>query len=106
MIMAKPKDTHRPTELITLQPDGNITVLPPNSGVVGSFLEQTANMFKARAMRMGGLLRRIDDAGQRTEALLRAAAERMEAAEASLEEQFSKEGLVKEFADDENNSID
>ncbi len=92
--MAKQKETHRlSTELITLQPTDNITVLPPNSGVVGTFLEQTANMFKARAMRMNGLLRRIDETGQRTEALLRAAAERMEAAETVLQEQFTKEGL-------------
>jgi hypothetical protein len=94
--MAKPKDIHRPTELITLQPSDNITVLPPNSGVVGTFLEQTANMFRARSMRMNGLLRRIDEAGQRTEALLRTAAERMEASESALQEQFDKEGLVKE----------
>ncbi len=93
--MAKPKDTHRiSNELITLQPTDNITVLPPNSGIVGAFLEQTANMFKARAMRMNGLLRRIDEAGQRTEVLLRTAAERMESAEATLEEQFTKEGLT------------
>ncbi len=72
--MAKQKETHRiSTELITLQPTDNITVLPPNSGVVGTFLEQTANMFKARAMRMNGLLRRIDETGQRTEAMLAAA---------------------------------
>jgi hypothetical protein len=82
------------TELVTIQPDENITVLPPQNGVVGTFIEQTANMFKARAMRMNGLLRRIDEAGQRTEGLLRSAAERMEAAEAALQEQFTKEGLV------------
>ncbi len=93
--MAKPKDPHRMSnELITLQPTDNITVLPPNSGVVGTFLEQTANMFKARAMRMNGLLRRLDESGQRTESLLRAAAERMEAAETVLQEQFTKEGLT------------
>ncbi len=93
--MAKPKDTHRiSNELITLQPTDNITVLPPNSGIVGTFLEQTANMFKARAMRMNGLLRRIDETGQRTEAMLRAAAERMEAAETVLQDQFTKEGLT------------
>jgi hypothetical protein len=92
--MAKQRDSQRAsTELITLQPTDNITVLPPNSGIVGSFLEQTANMFKARAMRMNGLLRRVDEAGQRTETLLRTAAERMEAAETVLQEQLSKEGL-------------
>jgi hypothetical protein len=93
--MAKPKDSQRTsTELITLQPTHNLTVLPPNSGVLGSFIEQTANMFKARAMRMNGLLRRLDEAGQRSEVLLRAAAERMEAAESALQEQFDKEGLA------------
>ena len=103
--MAKQKDTHRlSTELITLQPTDNITVLPPNSGIVGTFLEQTANMFKARSMRMNGLLRRIDQTGQRAEAMLRTAAERMEAAETALEEQFTKEGLSKDA--DENVGID
>jgi hypothetical protein len=53
-------------------------------------------MFKARAMRMSGLLRRINESGQRTETLLRTAAERMEAAESALEQQFQKEGLVDE----------
>lgn len=92
--MAKKEPNRMTTDLITLQPAGNVTVLPPDSGIVGSFLEQTANMFKARAMRMNGLLRRIDEAGQRTESLLRSAAERMEAAEATLQEQFNKEGLI------------
>ena len=105
--MAKQKDSHRiSNELITLQPTDNITVLPPDSGVVGTFLEQTANMFKARAMRMNGLLRRIDEAGQRTEVLLRTAAERMEAAEATLEEQFTKGGLLNKADTDENTEID
>ena len=44
-----------------VQPMGEVTVLPPNSGVVGSFLKTVHNMFKARAMRMGGLLRQIDE---------------------------------------------
>jgi hypothetical protein len=101
--MVKQKDSQRTsTDLITLQPNDNITVLPPNSGVVGTFLEQTANMFKARAMRMNGLLRRIDEAGQRTEVLLRTAAERMEMAESALQEQFNKEGLANEADTDEN----
>jgi hypothetical protein len=92
--MAKKESRRTTTDLITLQPVGTVTVLPPDSGVVGTFLEQSANMFKARAMRMNGLLRRIDEAGQRTESLLRTAAERMEAAEAALQEQFSREGLA------------
>jgi hypothetical protein len=98
--MAKQRDRIT-TELITLQPTDKITVLPPSSGVVGTFLEQTSNMFKARAMRMNGLLRRIDEAGQRTEVLLRSAAERMEAAETALTEQFTKEGLDRNDAESE-----
>jgi hypothetical protein len=91
--MAK-KESNRTTDLMTLQPASTVTVLPPDSGVVGTFLEQTANMFRARGMRMNGLLRKIDEAGQRTESLLRTAAERMEAAEVALQEQFNREGLV------------
>jgi len=92
--MAKKESNRITTDLMTMQPATVVTVLPPDSGVVGAFLDQTANMFKARAMRMNGLLRRIDEAGQRTESLLRTAAERMELAEAVLQEQFSREGLV------------
>ncbi len=55
--------------------DNNLTVLPPNSGVVGKFLEETQNMLRARAMRMNGLLKRINESGQRTEGILRMAAE-------------------------------
>lgn len=103
--MAK-KESNRTTDLITLQPAScasAVTVLPPDSGVVGTFLEQTANMFKARAMRTNGLLRRIDEAGQRTESILRTAAERMEAAETALQEQFSREGLVQSSETDSEN---
>ncbi|AFM23317.1 hypothetical protein [Desulfomonile tiedjei] len=103
--MAKKESNRVSTDLITLQPADSISVLPPNSGIVGTFLEQTANMFKAREMRMNGLLRRIDEAGQRTESLLRTAAERMEAAEAALQEQFNREGLVQlNDSESENNS--
>ncbi len=45
-------------------------------------------------MRMGGLLRRINESGQRTETLLRAAAGRMEAAEDAVQSQLKKEGLL------------
>jgi hypothetical protein len=69
-------------------------VLPPDSGIVGQFLDETRNMLKARAMRMNGLLRRINESGQRTETLLRSAAERMEAAESSLSAQLQNEGLL------------
>jgi hypothetical protein len=93
--MAKQKDpTHNVTGIIAFQPSGTVTVLPPESGVVGQFLDETRNMLKARSMRMHGLLRRINESGQRTEQLLRQAAERMEAAESALTAQFQKEGLL------------
>ena len=83
-------------DLVAVQPITEVTVLPPNSGVVGRFLEEVHNMFKARAMRMGGLLRQIDESGQRTEVILRMAAERMGAAESALQHQFQKQGLLSE----------
>jgi hypothetical protein len=92
--MGKIKETRNVTDIVAYQPTNSLSVLPPDSGIVGTFLEQTANMFKARAMRMNGLLRRIDEAGRRTESILRTAAERMEAAESALQEQFNREGLV------------
>jgi len=79
---------------VSIDPQPEVTVLPPDSWHVGEFLAGVRNMLKARAMRMSGLLRRIDEAGRRTESLLRTAAERMEAAEAALQEQFDREGLV------------
>src|SRR5271157_117724 len=95
--MDKARESNRNvTDLVPVQPSGEVTVLPPDSGVVGRFLKQTEDMFKARAMRMSGLMRRINESGQRTEALLRTAAQRMEAAESTLEQQFHKEGLVNE----------
>ena len=100
--MATQKETRNVTDLVTLQPaKGTVTVLPPDSGVVGLFLEETRNMLKARAMRMSGLLRRIKESGQRTEQLLRNAAERMEAAEAALTAQFQNEGLLPDSHGDE-----
>lgn len=93
--MAKRKKNQPPvTDLVALEPAAEIEVLPPDSGVVGRFIEETQNMFRARAMRMKGLLSRIDESGQRTEALLRMAADRMESAEAQLEQDFVKEGLL------------
>ena len=50
-------------------------------------------------MRMNGLLRRINESGQRTEQVLRQAAERMEAAEASIAAQFQNEGLLPDAED-------
>lgn len=86
----------QPAELVPLGSSNEMVVLHPNAGVIGRFLDETANMFKARAMRMGGLLRRINESGQRTEAILRTAAEKMEAAEAKLERELCKEGLLQE----------
>ena len=99
--MAKQKDSRNVTDLATYQPPATVEVLPPDSGVVGQFLEETRNMLKARAMRMTGLLRRINESGERTEALLRQAAERMEAAEAALTSQFQNEGLLADSDRDE-----
>ncbi len=100
--MSKHKETSRTTgDLVAVQPINEVTVLPPNSGVVGQFLEQVQNMFRARAMRMAGLLARINESGQRTELMLRMGAERMEAAEARLEQDLRKQGLIVET--DQNN---
>lgn len=105
--MAKQKETTRNvTDLVTYQPTGTVTVLPPNSGVVGEFIQETQNMFKARAMRMSGLLRRINESGQRTESLLRQAAERMEAAESALGAQLGSEGLLGAAEDGEETAGD
>ena len=87
--------------LITVEPREHITLLPPNSGVVGRFLEEAENMFKARAMRIAGLLRRLDESGRTTEQLWRQATERMEASEAALGAQFRSEGLLPNGEKDE-----
>ncbi len=105
--MDKARESNRNVaDLVPVQPTGVVTVLPPNSGVIGRFLEETRNMFRARAMRMSGLKRRINETGQRTEALLRTAAQRMEAAESTLEQQFHKEGLVMESQGNTDTEID
>ena len=88
--------TYKPAELVPFEPSVEVTVLPPTGGIIGRFLEDTANMFKARAMRMSGLQRRINEAGQRTETMLRTAVELMEAAESKLEQDLHKEGLLPE----------
>jgi hypothetical protein len=85
------------TILTTVQPLSDIIIPPPDSGFLGKFLSDTENMLKARAMRMGGLLRRINESGQRTETMLRMAAERMEATEAKLEKDLRKEGLTQDM---------
>ncbi len=98
--MSKQKGMSR--ELIPVQPVGEVTILPPNSGVVGKFLEDIHDMFKSRAMRMGSLLRQIDESGHRTELMLRVAADQMEAAEARLEQDLRKQGLISEAESAEN----
>ncbi len=82
--------------LVAVKPTGEVTVMPPGSGVVGEFLGTVRNTFKARAMRMNGLLKRVDETGQRMEGMLRMAAERAEAAEVTLEQSLFKEGLLTE----------
>jgi hypothetical protein len=100
--MANPKETNRNlTDLVPVESLKGVSVLPPNSGFVGRFLEEAENMFKARAMRMNGLLRRINESGQQTEALLRMAAERMEAAQSKIAKDLQKEGLLSESGADE-----
>ncbi len=87
--------------LMAIQPVAEVTVMPPDSGFLGKFLKETENMLKARAMRMNGLLRRINGSGQQMESLLRIAAGTMEAAQAKLEKDLVKEGLLPEPDADE-----
>ncbi len=91
--MAKQTDD-KDIVLKAVQPLNEIIVPAPDSGFLGKFLEETENMLKARAMRMSGLLRRINESGQRTENLLRKAAERMDSAYSKLEGDLRKEGLA------------
>jgi len=101
--MTKPLETNTDAAglIMAIEPVTEITVLPPDSGFLGRFLKETENMLKARAMRMTGLLRKINESGQQTEALLRMAAGRMEAAQAKLEKDLVKEGLLPEPDADE-----
>lgn len=93
--MSRGKESHGTSAaIVPIQTIKEVLIAPPTSGVMGKFLEETQNMFKARAMRMNGLLRRINESGQRTESLLRMAAESMEAAEAKLQTDLGKEGLL------------
>jgi predicted DNA-binding WGR domain protein len=99
--MAKKK--HEETALVAVEPMA-IEVLPPQSGAVGEFLADTANMFRARGMRMKVLFGRINETGQQMEKMLRCAADTMEAAHAKLEEDLRKQCLLPEIsceADDE-----
>jgi hypothetical protein len=101
-----PKKDERETTLAAVQSLNDIIISVPDSGFLGRFLQDTENMLKARAMRMGGLLRRINESGQRTENLLRSAAERMEAAAAELAQQFRKQGLASDPEDDADTLIE
>src|SRR5208337_4317662 len=93
--MSRGKEMPRsPGDLVAVEPSMELVVAPPASGVVGRFLEETRNMFKARAMRMSAQLARINDSGQRTEKMLRMAAGMMEAAELRLEQDLRKQGLL------------
>jgi hypothetical protein len=98
--MAKQSDG-KDIVLKPVQPLNEIIIPAPESGFLGKFLEETENMLKARAMRMSGLLRRINESGQRTENLLRSAAERMDSTYSKLEIDLRKEGLVPEDEDSE-----
>ena len=89
--MAK-KDQNK-GELIAIQPS-EVTVLPPQAGVLGEFLTDTENMFRARAMRMKALFGRINETGQRMEGLLRMAAQKMDSAETLLQEDLRRQGLL------------
>lgn len=91
--MPKQKD-ERETSLAAVQPIDDIVVPASDSGFLGRFLQDTENMLKARAMRMNGLLRTLNESGQRTELLFRKAAERMEAAHSKLERDLQKAGLM------------
>lgn len=99
--MPKNKKKQDETVLVAVRPSGEVEILPSEKGVMGHFLDNIRNTFKARAMRMNGLLKRMDETGQRMEALLRMAAERAEAAEAALEQNLLNEGLLTEISPDE-----
>ena len=98
--MAKKKNQGE-TSLAALEPI-EVEVLPPESGAVGEFLADTANMFRARGMRMKALLGRINVTGQRMEKMLRCAADTMEVAHGKLEEDLRKQGLLPEISSAEN----
>ena len=97
--MAKKKEE---TALVAVEPV-EIEVLAPQSGAVGEFLTDTANMFRARGMRMKALFGRINETGQQMEKMLRCAADTMEAAHGQLEEDLRKQGLLTEISSEEDN---
>ncbi|MGO9117270.1 MAG: hypothetical protein ACLQPD_06615 [Desulfomonilaceae bacterium] len=99
--MPEQNDNAPNTDVTRVQPMSDMTALPPDSGFLGKFLQETENMLRARAMRMSGLLRTLNESGQRTELLLRKAAERMEAAHAKLEKDLQRAGLMPPLNGDE-----
>ena len=56
--MAEQNDTAPTTDVTRAQPMSDMTVLPPDSGFLGRFLQETENMLRARAMRMSGCFAR------------------------------------------------
>jgi hypothetical protein len=96
--MAKRKKQE--TTLAAVEPM-DIEVLPPQWGAVGEFLADTANMFRARGMRMKALFGRINETGHQMEKMLRCAADTMEAAHGKLEEDLRKQGLLPEISSEE-----
>ena len=86
------------TALVAVEPM-EVEVLAPQSGAVGEFLADTANMFRARGMRVKALLGRINETGLQMEKMLRCAADTIEAAHGKLEEDLRKQGLLPEITD-------
>ena len=93
------KKKYEETALVAVEPTEE--ALPPQSGAVGEFLTDTANMFRARGMRVKALLGRINETGLQMEKMLRCAADTMEAAHGKLEEDLRKQGLLPEISSEE-----
>lgn len=56
-------------------------------------------------MRMGGLLRRLNKSGQRTEALLKAATRKSEPAESAVQEMLIRQGFLCQPAGDDGPNV-
>ena len=95
------KKKQEETALVAVEPM-EIEVLPPQSGAVGEFLTDTANMFRGRGMRMKALFGRINETGLQMEKMLRCAADTIEADHAKLEEDLRKQGLLPEISSEQN----
>ena len=61
--MAEQNENTKATDVTPVQPMSDMTILPPDSGFLGRFLQETENMLRARAMRMSGLLRTLNESG-------------------------------------------